>query len=272
FFKIKNSWGAQWGDNGYIYLKRGGGGKGMCNVVEGISYPELSGSPKPTSNSPTPSTSYPSPTPSTKKPHCTKRPRTSRQPKPSTSSPYPSTSQGPSPKPSTSSPNPTNSPPSGTGMKDQLMFQTNKIRAAHQVPPVTWDDALAAKVQAYASTCPGFNHGGPSGPQNLASNDPCGEAGQQSCLKYAGGAWLWYVIEEKDWNYDTHKCNGDWLQCGHFSNLMNKNHKAMGCGWSNCGKGNNYVWCNYVADGKEDTVFPRLQGMTIKELEKSLTV
>ncbi|KAF0694606.1 hypothetical protein As57867_014477, partial [Aphanomyces stellatus] len=36
YFKIKNSWGAQWGENGYIYLQRGVGGKGMCNVAEGV--------------------------------------------------------------------------------------------------------------------------------------------------------------------------------------------------------------------------------------------
>ncbi|KAG9400930.1 hypothetical protein AC1031_009652 [Aphanomyces cochlioides] len=40
--KIKNSWGAQWGDNGYIYLQRGGGGdKGMCGVAQDIVYPKV---------------------------------------------------------------------------------------------------------------------------------------------------------------------------------------------------------------------------------------
>ncbi|RQM30790.1 hypothetical protein B5M09_013215, partial [Aphanomyces astaci] len=43
YFKIKNSWGSQWGDKGYIYLKRGLSGKGVCNMAETISYPELIG-------------------------------------------------------------------------------------------------------------------------------------------------------------------------------------------------------------------------------------
>ncbi|KAH9160791.1 hypothetical protein AeNC1_018953, partial [Aphanomyces euteiches] len=58
YFKIKNSWGAQWGDSGYIYLQRGVGGKGMCNVVEGISFPTLTGT-SPTTAPPSPSTDEP---------------------------------------------------------------------------------------------------------------------------------------------------------------------------------------------------------------------
>ncbi|RHY82315.1 hypothetical protein DYB35_000744, partial [Aphanomyces astaci] len=35
-FKIKNSWGTNWGEEGYIRLRRGGGGKGMCNIADRI--------------------------------------------------------------------------------------------------------------------------------------------------------------------------------------------------------------------------------------------
>ncbi|OQR89000.1 cysteine protease family C01A, partial [Achlya hypogyna] len=47
FFKIRNSWGANWGEQGYMRLQKGSGGNGMCNVAEAPSYPSMSGSPKP---------------------------------------------------------------------------------------------------------------------------------------------------------------------------------------------------------------------------------
>ncbi|CAK4839451.1 hypothetical protein Ae201684_016059 [Aphanomyces euteiches] len=102
-------------------------------------------------------------------------------------------------------------------MQGQLLVQTNKIRAAHGLGAVTWDASLATKVQNYANSCPGFNHGGPQGWQNLATNTPCsGDA----CMKIVSAAWLWYNEEETKWNYNAHKCNGDWADCGHFSNMM----------------------------------------------------
>ncbi|OQS03876.1 cysteine protease family C01A [Thraustotheca clavata] len=70
-FKIRNSWGASWG--GFIYLKRGGSGNGLCNVAEHPSYPTINVNPQPTSVSPTPTPNSPSPSidspaPTTKQP------------------------------------------------------------------------------------------------------------------------------------------------------------------------------------------------------------
>ncbi|CAK5177558.1 hypothetical protein Ae201684P_001513 [Aphanomyces euteiches] len=166
----------------------------------------------------TPTSLTPSFTPTTTLPlrptrRPTKSPTKAPTAKPTTRSPtvQPTTTLTPSTLPPTSTTAPTPAPPSSlTGMQGQLISQTNKIRAAHGLGPVTWDAALSAEMQAYANSCPGFNHGGPSGWQNLATNTACsGDA----CLNIVGAAWLWYNQEETKWNYDGNTCNGDLSTC-----------------------------------------------------------
>ncbi|KAF0717452.1 hypothetical protein As57867_002274, partial [Aphanomyces stellatus] len=82
FFKIKNSWGAQWGENGFMYLKRGLDGRGMCNIAQSVSYPELTGAPSPTSYQPSSS-----PSSTTSKPSSTTPTPTTPTPQPSSYSP-----------------------------------------------------------------------------------------------------------------------------------------------------------------------------------------
>ncbi|KAJ0389275.1 hypothetical protein ATCC90586_011706 [Pythium insidiosum] len=36
--KIRNSWGPRWGESGYIRLRRGGGGSGVCSVAQDITH------------------------------------------------------------------------------------------------------------------------------------------------------------------------------------------------------------------------------------------
>ncbi|OQR83453.1 cysteine protease family C01A, partial [Thraustotheca clavata] len=48
FFKLRNSWGLNWGDKGYIKLLRGVGDIGTCRVAEYPLYPKIVGTPAPT--------------------------------------------------------------------------------------------------------------------------------------------------------------------------------------------------------------------------------
>jgi len=42
YYKIKNSWGTTWGEEGYIRLERGGSQeKGQCGILSTPSYPNM---------------------------------------------------------------------------------------------------------------------------------------------------------------------------------------------------------------------------------------
>merc|ERR1712060_460193 len=65
YWKVKNSWGTTYGENGYVRLLRGKGGAGECGLLSQPSYPVVSGSgPSPGPSPPTPPSPPSPPSPS----------------------------------------------------------------------------------------------------------------------------------------------------------------------------------------------------------------
>ncbi|KDO24084.1 hypothetical protein SPRG_10871 [Saprolegnia parasitica CBS 223.65] len=45
YWKVRNSWGAKWGEMGYARVRRGAGGNGVCQIAELPVYPKLAAAP-----------------------------------------------------------------------------------------------------------------------------------------------------------------------------------------------------------------------------------
>jgi uncharacterized protein YkwD len=152
----------------------------------------------------------------------------------------------------TSSPPAPNSPPvtpnfeqpSGTesGKMSGITEAHNKYRRELNIPDLVWDEQVAAYAQEWA--------------ENL-KREGCnlkhrtrGKYGEN--LAWAGGKNLttsevvkmWYD-EVQYYDYATNSCK---KVCGHYTQVVWKNSKRLGCGMASCG--NTEVWvCNYDPPG-----------------------
>jgi hypothetical protein len=125
-----------------------------------------------------------------------------------------------------------------------ILDETNKDRAAHCAPPLTWSDELAAVAQKWADHlrdegC-GFEHSSTEYGENLAG-------GTTGALPPEGVVSMWYD-EKKDFNF---KHGGFGMDTGHFTQLVWVGTTQMGCGMSQCNGMDLWV-CNYDPAGNVD--------------------
>lgn len=129
------------------------------------------------------------------------------------------------------------------------------------LPPMTWDSRLAAVAQEYADRCV-FAHND-ARTEQYGTGDYVGEN-----LAIAGGSTagestdrlralfkLW-SDEAPDYNYEANRCT-DGRQCGHYTQLVWRDSRRVGCGWATCESvqgvnfpaGSVLLVCNYAPGG-----------------------
>jgi uncharacterized protein YkwD len=118
----------------------------------------------------------------------------------------------------------------------------NAVRAKHCAPPLTWSKALANVAQNWANTLrdkgcvfghsPGMKYG-----ENLA-------AGTVGALDPEGTVAMWYE-EIKRYKFPN---GGFSMDTGHFTQVVWRSTKQVGCGHVTC-KGNDIYVCNYDPPG-----------------------
>jgi uncharacterized protein YkwD len=125
-----------------------------------------------------------------------------------------------------------------------ILDEHNRVRADHCAPALTWSDELAATAQAWAdhlrdASC-AFEHSSTEYGENLA-------AGTSGTLSPADVVAMWYE-EISLYNF---KKGGFSMDTGHFTQVVWKGTKQVGCGVSQC-RGLDVWVCNYDPPGNMD--------------------
>lgn len=155
---------------------------------------------------------------------------------------------GPSPPPPPPPSPPSYSGGSVSGWKEAVLAQTNKYRAQHRAPALTWDNSLAQQGQNWANRCV-FEHSSMGNGENLWA----GSGG----FNGASAVTSWYdEIKDYNWNYP-----GFSMSTGHFTQLVWKSTTKVGCGLKKCssmmGMSNAYfLVCEYSPPGNYQGEFP----------------
>ncbi|XP_057547008.1 pathogenesis-related protein PR-1 type-like [Amaranthus tricolor] len=129
--------------------------------------------------------------------------------------------------------------------KDYLAAH-NAARAAVGVPPLTWDERIAAYAQKYAkeraADCKLVHSNADNYGENLAEG-----YASYGPLSGVDGVELW-INEKLSYDYGTNSCtNGE--QCGHYTQIVWRDSKRLGCARVLCQNGGAFVTCNYYPPG-----------------------
>ncbi|XP_072980160.1 pathogenesis-related protein PR-1-like [Typha angustifolia] len=129
----------------------------------------------------------------------------------------------------------------------EFLYAHNLVRAAHLELPFLWDPNLEAHARWWAEKRRGdclLEHSFPKNGFELGENIFWG-SGAGWRPRDAVGAW---AGEEKDYSYDSNSC-APGRMCGHYTQIVWKSTRRVGCARVACDDGDVFMSCNYDPPG-----------------------
>jgi len=124
-----------------------------------------------------------------------------------------------------------------------MLKENNKIRASlYSGHSLTWSKSLEHTAQIHANTLARsntFRHSGTKNGENLFATS--GKGGYVSALN------AWYG-EKKDYSLGTNRCKPSKV-CGHYTQLVWKDTKEVGCAQAKSSSGGTFIVCQYSPPG-----------------------
>lgn len=132
---------------------------------------------------------------------------------------------------------------------NSFVEEHNKYRSELGIPGVEWSPDIAKYAQEWADhlkkqKCK-MQHRSRAGKKAKSYGENLAWASGKK-MNPAEVVKMWYD-EVEDYNYDTNKCRPGAV-CGHYTQVIWKNSKQIGCGMATCGKTEIWV-CNYDPPG-----------------------
>jgi hypothetical protein len=130
--------------------------------------------------------------------------------------------------------------------RNEILATHNKYRQEVRVPTLKWSDSLAASAQQWANRLASTNTFQHSS-SNYGENIWAGTKGafSQTRMVESWGSEKQFFIPNRAF---PNTCNGGWQKCGHYTQIIWKNTKEVGCGIASGAKMDYFV-CQYNPPG-----------------------
>jgi pathogenesis-related protein 1 len=139
--------------------------------------------------------------------------------------------------------------------RDIILSSHNLVRSEYDLPSLIWDTKIEKQAQEWANTMMknnNFSHSTTKFRKGMWEN--IYSISGQSVISDGSDATMFWYGEQWNYNYRSNSCTSGGV-CGHFTQLVWKNTKRVGCGQSVKKKGNitTVYWvCQYDPAGNYD--------------------